>query len=275
MGKLTMLRYHEQTPYIIHKMLTTSFGPQPRGDASLMNDKQSDAFNVQAGKKYLFRMISMSAFSAHDIAFEDHDMQITALDGIPCEPYTISALTIAAGQRYDVVITAKSDPSQNYAIYSKMVGTRLSNTGVLSYDSKYGDVERPSRGPSVSLDDLSIKPKDGQSIIGPVDHRIYMEVKYSDTPIAGRRIGMNKPYLSQEVPSLYTALTTGEDAMNEKVYGEATNPTVIKSNSVVEIVVRNRDGFAHPMHLHSHQFQVVARGSGDYPGDESTLPLSL
>ncbi|KAK3062815.1 hypothetical protein LTS18_003301 [Coniosporium uncinatum] len=264
--------YHEQTPSIIHKMLTTSFGPQPAVDASLMNDKQSDTFTIQAGKKYLFRIISMSALLAHDLEFEGHDMQITALDGIPCEPYTTSAITLAAGQRYDVVITAKSNPSQNYAIFSKMVGTGLSNTGTLSYSSKYGNAKRPSNSPSISLNDLNIKPKDAQSIIGPVDHRIYMEVKYSDRSVIGRRIGMNDTYVSQEVPTLYTALTTGEDAMSPEIYGEATNPSVIKSNEVVEIVVRNRDGWAHPMHLHGHQFQVVARGSGDYTGNEPNLP---
>lgn len=43
----------------------------PPADASLMNDKQTDSFNIEPGKKYLFRLLSMSAFMAHTISFRE------------------------------------------------------------------------------------------------------------------------------------------------------------------------------------------------------------
>lgn len=67
-------------------------------------------------------------------------------------------------------------------------------------------------------------------------------------------------------------MTTGEAASNPQIYGTGVNPIVINKDDIVQIVVRNYDAFAHPMHLHGHRFQVVARGFGDWNGDERNFP---
>lgn len=82
----------------------------------------------------------------------------------------------------------------------------------------------------------------------------------------------NESYVTPKVPSLYTALTTGKDASNPAIYGSATNPYVVQKDDVVQIVITNQDGFRHPIHLHGHRFQVVARGAGKWNGDTSSLP---
>ncbi|KAF1991284.1 multicopper oxidase [Aulographum hederae CBS 113979] len=264
--------YHEQDPWIVHKLLTNSGGPPPEVDASLMNDKQSDTFQVQPGKKYLFRFLSISAFLAHSIKIDGHDMTITALDGVPCNPKTVDSLIIAPGQRYDVVIQTKRSTNRNYAIHSKLMGTRFSNTGVLSYNPRNA-APGGLPDPIVLLDDMSITPKDGQKRLPPSDHKITMDVTYRDLPGNMRRIYLgNDTYLKADVPTLYTALTTGNAALNPIVYGSAVNPSVIRSGETVDIIVNNKDEFAHPMHLHGHVFQVLARGPGDWNGDESQFP---
>jgi iron transport multicopper oxidase len=82
----------------------------------------------------------------------------------------------------------------------------------------------------------------------------------------------NGTYISPKIPTLYTALTTGSDALDPTVYGPGVNPYVVRPGELVQIVVSNSDGIEHPMHLHGHQFQVVARGSGDWDGNEDALP---
>lgn len=49
----------------------------------------------------------------------------------------------------------------------------------------------------------------------------------------------NITYVTPKVPTLYTALSAGEDAMNPLVYGEFTHPFVLEKGSIVEIVVNN------------------------------------
>lgn len=88
-------------------------------------------------------------------------------------------------------------------------------------------------------------------------------------------------YLTQKVPSLYTALTVGEEyASNPLVYGQV-NPYVLKHNEVIEIVVNNVNNDhnnLHPWHLHGHNFQVVERsppqaGAFSSYGNLSSTPI--
>jgi iron transport multicopper oxidase len=52
--------------------------------------------------------------------------------------------------------------------------------------------------------------------------------------------------------------------MNPGVYGVNANAYVLKKGDIVELVVNNFDDGAHPMHLHGHTAQLVARAPGVY-----------
>jgi iron transport multicopper oxidase len=86
-------------------------------------------------------------------------------------------------------------------------------------------------------------------------------------------LGPNGPYIGQKVPSLYTALSTGKDALNPVVYGNATNTFILRQGQIIDLVVNNYDDGGHPFHLHGHSFQVLHRGL-DLPfgGDHSAFP---
>jgi hypothetical protein len=49
----------------------------------------------------------------------------------------------------------------------------------------------------------------------------------------------NISYVSQKVPTLYTVMSTGENATNPAVYGEFSNSFVLGHNQINEIVVNN------------------------------------
>lgn len=78
------------------------------------------------------------------------------------------------------------------------------------------------------------------------------------------------------MPTLYTALSLNSTYdVNPIVYSE-TNPFIIKSGEVVEIVVNNINGNLHPWHTHGHSFQVIERtlpkqNGGIWPGTYYTL----
>jgi iron transport multicopper oxidase len=75
-------------------------------------------------------------------------------------------------------------------------------------------------------------------------------------------------YETPQVPSLFTALTSGEAAASVATYGRTSNPFVLEHNQVVELILNNRHMINHPFHLHGHQFQAVWRsepGGGDFP----------
>jgi iron transport multicopper oxidase len=89
------------------------------------------------------------------------------------------------------------------------------------------------------------------------------------------RAGFNNvTYLTQKVPSLFTAMTVGAAAENPVVYGINANAFVVKGGQLIEIVINNYDTGGHPIHLHGHAAQLVARATGvyGYDGDTSKMP---
>lgn len=84
----------------------------------------------------------------------------------------------------------------------------------------------------------------------------------------------DRTYTRPKVPTLYSALTTGEMATDVGVYGSNTNAFVLGQGEVVEIVLNSLDPGKHPFHLHGHEFQAVVRSeeeAGVYVNNE-TMP---
>jgi iron transport multicopper oxidase len=77
-----------------------------------------------------------------------------------------------------------------------------------------------------------------------------------------------------KVPSLYTALSTGDLATDATVYGVNSDSFVLKKNDVIEIVLNNLDAGKHPFHLHGHNFQVIGRSEEDAGLYNSSEPFT-
>jgi iron transport multicopper oxidase len=78
----------------------------------------------------------------------------------------------------------------------------------------------------------------------------------------------NITYIGQEVPTLYSAATTGESNIDPTIYGQV-NPFIVDYDDIVQIVINNIDVASHPFHLHGHHFQVLYRAeseAGNWPG---------
>jgi iron transport multicopper oxidase len=83
----------------------------------------------------------------------------------------------------------------------------------------------------------------------------------------------NISYTPQRVPTLYTVLTTGENATSPEIYSEFVNPFVLKAGQTIELIVNNLDGGKHPLHLHGHNFQILHRSldsAGTWEDEDST-----
>jgi iron transport multicopper oxidase len=69
----------------------------------------------------------------------------------------------------------------------------------------------------------------------------------------------NITYTAPKVPTLYTVLTSGEQATDPQVYGTYTHSFVLEKDQIVDIIVNNIDPGRHPFHLHGHNFQALWR----------------
>jgi iron transport multicopper oxidase len=117
--------YHQQAANLVHiyqnQPKGLRKGVEPTPDSSLINDSTNVKFNMVPGKRYLFRIINMSGFASMIIKFGGHDMTIVETDGVATEFTPASQIQIATAQRYAVIIQARPDATENFAIMSAMM----------------------------------------------------------------------------------------------------------------------------------------------------------
>ena len=254
-------------------------------NSALMNDTQNLQIMVEPGKTYLMRFINMAAFAAQYVWIEDHSFRVVEVDGVWTEEAEADLIYVSAAQRYSVLVTTKNDTSANFAIHGAMdqdlfdkfpEGLDPNVTSFLVYNPS-APMPSPSRLDAYDeFDDHTLVPYDRQPLLEDPDYSFKLDVKMDNLGDGVNYAFMNDiTYVRQRVPSLYTALTTGSDALNPAVYGVNTNTFILEHNQVIEVVLNNHDPGKHPFHLHGHNFQCVARGdenSNDYNPENATLP---
>lgn len=86
-----------------------------------------------------------------------------------------------------------------------------------------------------------------------------------------RRLRAAEPLKPRKPDRIYTLNLTGEMAgyiwsINNIVWNKDIPPLPIAEGDRVELIMINRTGMSHPMHLHGHQFQVVEIDGKRFPG---------
>jgi iron transport multicopper oxidase len=117
--------YHEQAPYLLdyyQSPLNNNLhgGSEPVPNATLINEAQNVHFPITAGRSYLFHIINMGAFAAQYVQFDQHEMTVVEIDGVYTKPRQVSQVFLAAAQRYSVIVQAKPNSQQNFAIVASM-----------------------------------------------------------------------------------------------------------------------------------------------------------
>jgi iron transport multicopper oxidase len=135
----------------------------------------------------------MGSFAAQYLQFDQHDMTVVEIDGVYTIPYKVSQLFMVVGQRYSVIVSAKSNSNRNYAIVTSM-NEGMFDPGVTPPDLKnnvsisntYRDVANSPKAtswlvydrrnllpapftiPYLPFDDTVFIPNDSQALLGPV-----------------------------------------------------------------------------------------------------------
>jgi iron transport multicopper oxidase len=248
-------------------------GDLPSPDTILVNDtRAAPQFKFAAGKRYLIRIVNTGGLACGLFHIQGYTMSVVEMDGVQTQPRDADTIIICAGQSYGVVVQGKTNllgganyivkmttdmltgnipPEDQRTVIGKLVYTLLGS--ILDLIT---DILTPNWSPAGQLDDFSMQPLDGQKLLSPVDNKIELYTNQTYFPNIGTRIGLGmQPWVPPKVPSLYTALTTGNAALDPATYGPGTNPWVLRSGQVVQIHYQNTHPYPHPMHLHvsTHQ----------------------
>ncbi|TVY80676.1 oxidoreductase ptaK [Lachnellula suecica] len=238
------------------------------------------AFKFTAGKTHRLRLINAGAEAIQKFSIDGHTMSIIANDFVPIVPYTTQGkvVTLGVGQRTDVIVTGIAGATGSYLMRSTVAACSLANGGKSTAIVYYGTTA-PSIPPTTTawpkfLDSVQNQcANDDLSLTRPL-YSITPDPKPPTTQNLDIEFGQNATgfwvWTMNKVSfrTNYNApiLLLSNAGNNSYPQSPQWNVYNFGSNSSIRFVITNPGVAAHPMHLHGHNFFVLAVGTGTWDG---------
>ncbi|RAL03917.1 extracellular dihydrogeodin oxidase/laccase [Aspergillus ibericus CBS 121593] len=235
------------------------------------------------GQRYRIRLVNAAMHTHFKFSIDNHDLTVIANDFVPIVPFTTNNVPIGMGERYDIVVTANQNPD-NYWIRAIPQSFCSDNSnpdnirGILHYkgaaddsdptSSKwdYGDdIQCLDFSPSELVPWLALDADIGgaQTVASDVDF-----LPFGDVPLYLWTLGGNALNISWNDPTLQQTFED-PDKMNW-----TANQGVIEAATAYQwtvLVIQTDIPVPHPIHLHGHDFYVLAQGFGRFSPQNVTL----
>jgi len=214
-------------------------------DAFLANDRtlgDPDVVKVEPGGRVLLRVINSSSMSAFHVDLGALDGELIAVDGFPIAPVVARRFPIAVAQRLDIRLTIPRTPAA-YPVLAVLEG-ESKQTGIIL---------RAGSAPIARIPDTA----------SAASSALTLDLE--------SRLRAAKPLRPRKADRVHTISLTGDMAkyiwsLNNVAWNPSVPPLPIANGERVELVMVNRTGMPHPMHLHGHEFQVVEIDGKRFPG---------
>jgi FtsP/CotA-like multicopper oxidase with cupredoxin domain len=204
-------------------------------DAYLANDRtlaDPEIVRVEAGGRVRLRIINGASSTNFILDLGGLPGSLIAVDGQPVAPVEGRRFDIAIAQRVDLRLRLPQGEGA-YPVLAWREGDR-SRTGIVL----------ATAGAKVAR----IAEK-GEAAAGLLSFALEAGLK-SLTPLAPRPVDRRLNL------DLTGDMARYEWGLNGQIYGRHTPLRVVRGQRV-EVVIRNRTGMSHPMHLHGHRFQLI------------------
>lgn len=215
---------------------------------------------------------------------DDHNMEVISNDFVPIHPYNTTHLSIGAGERYDVVVTATAESG---SFWMRSI-PQLNCTKTTNVDDILGVIRYSSSSDTTIDDDVlpttlawefvdSCADEDPANLI-PYLHKdpdATYDVRDDEVTavINGAEVSWTMGGSAFKVDWANPSLQQIDEAN-----GTASNWTsdqhalvLPNANEWVYMYIQTTSAQAHPIHLHGHDFWVLASGWGNV----STVDLQL
>jgi FtsP/CotA-like multicopper oxidase with cupredoxin domain len=185
-----------------------------------------EPIRVRQSERVLFRILNASATMHHRLALSGHSFLVTALDGNEVEkPHSVSVLELGPGERVDAVVDMNRPGV--WILGEVDAKQRSSGMGVVV---EYAGRQGPPRWEFAEGDSWNLAAFGGNRTVPEPDHRTTL---------------------------VFRAIDNGHGwSINGKSHPR-TEAIVVRANTRHRLIFDNQSGYAHPMHLHRHTFEVV------------------
>jgi FtsP/CotA-like multicopper oxidase with cupredoxin domain len=294
LGTLPITDWYYTPAFTLNEVAQHSTRGPPTPDNILVNGTHINAkndngayakMNVVKGKKYRIRLINTSVDNVFSVSLDGHPFTVLTSDFVPIETYVTNQLTLAIGQRYDVVITA-NQTVDNYW-FRVAVGTACGRNAMTTSGKQMGAIlhydtapnSNPTSTTTVTMrtscdDETGLVPfvpnQVPTSVVGEAANHKLNVSSFADPTKNNlfRWLIDGTPHIVDwNNPSLETVLGgSTKFGPNENVHtmeGTGWFLWYIQSTAAVAL--------PHPIHLHGHDYYIVGRGSGTWDGSTTGL----
>ncbi|KAG4415602.1 hypothetical protein IFR04_011271 [Cadophora malorum] len=234
-------------------------------------------FRFYPGKVHRLRLINAGAEATLMFSIDGHTMKVIANDFVPILPYDTKVVTLGVGQRTDVLVTGLAGTPAPVVMRSYIAACSLFNQQVAKAMVYY-----KTQDAAAAMPNTSPWPEFTTAVANQCanDNLALTKPWYPITPAAvpstTRNVAIN---FGQNATGHWLWTMDGSSfrvnynqpvlllsKMGNNSYPTNWNSYNFGSNATVRIHVQNPGFAAHPMHLHGHNFWVLAEGTGTWDG---------
>jgi FtsP/CotA-like multicopper oxidase with cupredoxin domain len=256
---------------------------------------------LERNKSHRLRFINVGAFAEFSVQLDEHELQVTEVDGTDVQPMSYHRLNISPAQRYSVVISSNVSSASTFWMRARMITNCFTDApktmqpdvlAIVSYDDDTSAVPQSTDWSEQLAQDCKdmntteLVPVKEIAVSSEPDAVFYLR---SNFEIGAYRLSRGffngsswrgnptAPTLQRSIDGLSSGNTSfvgpplsGSDAnaafVNDRAF-KADSEFVIQTTGVqtVDIMISNFDDGAHPYHLHGYKFFVLAQGHGQPP----------
>ncbi|RAL14121.1 uncharacterized protein BO97DRAFT_448692 [Aspergillus homomorphus CBS 101889] len=235
-------------------------------------------FSFQSGKVHRLRLLNTGANANQKISIDGHTMTVIANDFVPIKPYNAEVVTLGAGQRTDVLVKANGKPRDAYWMRASIDMDCLNSTA--TYPTVTAAIYYEDAVTSQWPNTTSTATWESDNCAGDPLHLTvpYYPLTPPSNPTTTETIEINLGQNATGHYLFYLNNATFRANYNAPLlllgragnfsYPGYTNANTYNygSNSSVRLIFNNIYPMHHPLHLHGHNFWVLAEGRGTWDG---------
>ncbi|KAJ5823072.1 hypothetical protein N7447_005412 [Penicillium robsamsonii] len=233
---------------------------------------------VDQGSSYRLRIVNSAVDTHWKFMVDNHTLTVIAADFVPIKPFTADHIDIGMGQRYDVIVTAnKRQISDSFWIRAipQEACSENANPNNIKGILYYGNRPRiPTTKPYVFTDECVDEP--ASSLVPQVPKTVSTADWNNLTDVT---LGRNNANLFRWYLNSTTMQVLWEDPTLLQLFNNEITPNFTLSSGVIELprphewvylMINTSFPVTHPIHLHGHDFFVLAQGLNPWNGSVAT-----
>ncbi|KAL8779317.1 MAG: hypothetical protein Q9213_006997 [Squamulea squamosa] len=248
----------------------------PAGGPACTPNAGISKFNFTSGKTHRLRLINAGAEGMQRFSIDNHTMKVIAQDFVPVRPFDTNI-----GQRTDVLVKANMAPNSTVFMRSNIPKKCSTANQPLAVAAIYYEKADRTKTPKSSAqtyddskcgnDDLTLtKPLFPFPALPDAATTLNLDITLRANASGNFLWHMNNVSFRANYDAPILLLSAAGN--NSYPFSPQWNVYNFQSNSSVRLIVKNHFPALHPMHMHGHNFFVLAEGVGEWDGKITNYP---